>query len=74
MAMAVNGTAHFSESRFEKKLNNLKDSQESIQDLSAWCLSHKTDLKHIIKCWLEAIRKGKSEQCLPLFHLANDGK
>ena len=71
--MAKNGT-HFSESHFEKKLSNLKDTQESIQGLSAWCLSHKTDLNHIIKCWLKAIKKGKPEQCLTLFYLANDGK
>lgn len=69
--MAKNGN-HFSESHFEKKLNNLKDTQESIQGLSAWCLSHKSDLHHIIKCWLKAIKKGKPEQCLTLFYLAND--
>lgn len=69
--MARNGT-HFSESHFEKKLNNLKDTQESIQGLSTWCLNHKSDLNHIIKCWLKAIKKSKPEQCLTLFYLAND--
>lgn len=69
--MARNGT-HFSDSHFEKKLNNLKDTQESIQGLSAWCLNHKSDLNHIIKCWLKAIKKSKPEQCLTLFYLAND--
>ncbi len=69
--MARNGT-HFSDSHFEKKLNNLKDTQESIQGLSTWCLNHKSDLNHIIKCWLKAIKKSKPEQCLTLFYLAND--
>lgn len=74
--MARNGTQHgnhhFSDSHFEKKLSHLKDTQESIQGLSAWCLSHKSDFARIIKCWLKAVRKAKSEQCLTLFYLAND--
>lgn len=69
--MARNGT-QFSDSHFEKKLVNLKDTQESIQNLSAWCLSHKSDFHQIIKCWLKVIKKRKSELYLPLFYLAND--
>ena len=75
--MARNGSHqhsnhHFSDSHFEKKLSHLKDTQESIQGLSAWCLSHKSDFAHIIKCWLKAVCKGKVEQRLTLFYLAND--
>lgn len=69
--MARNGT-QFNDSHFEKKLLNLKDTQESIQNLSAWCLSHKSDLHHIIKCWTRAFKKGKTDLYLPLFYLAND--
>jgi len=67
-----NGTHQFSDSHFEKKLSHLKDTQESIQGLSAWCLAHKSAFLHIIKCWLKAVRKAKVDQRLTLFHLAND--
>ena len=66
-----NGT-HFSDTHFEKKLSNLKDTQESIQGLSMWCLHHKSSYKQIINCWLKAVKKSKVEQCLTLFYLAND--
>ena len=66
-----NGT-HFSDSHFEKKLSNLKDTQESIQGLSMWCLHHKSSFKQIISCWLRMVKKSKVEQCLTLFYLAND--
>jgi hypothetical protein len=64
--------SHFSVSHFEKKLSYLKDTQESIQGLSTWCLNHKSDIDHIIKCWLKAIKKSKIDQSLTLFYLAND--
>ena len=67
-----NNNAVFNESSFEKKLSNLKDTQESIQGLSTWCLHNKIYFKQIINCWLVTVRKSKPEQRLTLFHLAND--
>ena len=64
--------SHFSVSHFEKKLSQLKDTQESIQGLSTWCLNHKSDIDQIIKCWLKAVKKAKIDQSLTLFYLAND--
>ena len=69
--MSSRGT-HFSDSHFEKKLTNLKDTQESIQGLSSWCLNHKSDISQIIKCWLKAVKNAKIDQSLTLFYLAND--
>ena len=72
MATSSSNGAVFNEHSFEKKLLNLKDTQESIQGLSTWCLHHKIHYKQIIQCWLAVLRKSKVDQCLTLFYLAND--
>jgi len=48
----------FNEHQFEKRLQLLKDSQESIQTLSAWCLQHRQHHKKIVGCWLRILKKG----------------
>ncbi|CAG2059334.1 unnamed protein product [Timema podura] len=62
----------FSEQHFEKKLAQLKDTQESIQSLSSWCLQHRSQHKKIVSCWLRVLKKVKVEHRLTLFYLAND--
>ncbi|XP_025412490.1 uncharacterized protein LOC112684960 isoform X2 [Sipha flava] len=62
----------YSDQEFEKKLMLLKDTQDAIQSLSAWCLKRHTNHKNIISIWLKAIRKVKIEKRLTLFYLAND--
>ncbi|KAG8222834.1 hypothetical protein J437_LFUL010346 [Ladona fulva] len=62
----------FNEHQFEKKLLSLKDSQDSIQNLSAWCLQHRQQNKKIVAIWLKVLRKVKPDQRLTLFYLAND--
>lgn len=57
---------------FEKKLNNLKDTQESIQSVSSWCLQHRANHKKIVSSWLNVLKQAKMEQRLTLFYLAND--
>ncbi|GFG35332.1 hypothetical protein Cfor_01369 [Coptotermes formosanus] len=49
----------FNEHQFEKRLQSLKDSQDSIQSLSAWCLQHRQHHKKIVACWLRILKKGK---------------
>lgn len=44
---------------FEKKLLSLKDTQDSIQSLSAWCLQHHTAHKKIVNTWLSVLKSGK---------------
>jgi hypothetical protein len=44
---------------FERKLYTLKDSQESIQGLSAWCLERRQHHKKIVATWLQVLKKGK---------------
>lgn len=43
---------------FEQKLHSLKDSQDSIQQLSAWCLERKQHHKKIVSTWLQVLKKG----------------
>ncbi|KAK7865117.1 hypothetical protein R5R35_014647 [Gryllus longicercus] len=64
--------ATFNEAQFEKKLHTLKDSQDSIQTLSNWCLQHRTFHKKIVSTWLRVLKKVKTEHRLTLFYLAND--
>ncbi|XP_033183053.1 uncharacterized protein LOC117153270 isoform X1 [Bombus vancouverensis nearcticus] len=57
---------------FERRLHTLKDSQESIQGLSAWCLERRQHHKKIVATWLQVLKKVKVEHRLTLFYLAND--
>lgn len=45
---------------FEKKLSALKDTQESIQQMSAWCLQNRQHHKKIVNSWLNVLKRGKS--------------
>ncbi|XP_021701197.1 uncharacterized protein LOC5571655 isoform X4 [Aedes aegypti] len=57
---------------FEQKLKELKDTQDSIQQLSAWCLQRRTHHKKIVSSWLNVLKQVKVENRLTLFYLAND--
>ena len=50
----------FDAEQFERRLHALKDSQESIQGLSAWCLDRRHHHKKIVTTWLQVLKKGKS--------------
>ena len=43
---------------FEAKLKELKDTQESIQQLSSWCLQRKSHHKKIAISWLNVLKQG----------------
>ncbi|CAH2058551.1 unnamed protein product, partial [Iphiclides podalirius] len=65
-------TEEFNTLTFEKKLMHLKDTQESIQSLSSWCLKQREHHKKIVSSWLNVLKRVKVEQRLVLFYLAND--
>ncbi|XKL59875.1 hypothetical protein PGB90_000891 [Kerria lacca] len=62
----------FQEDNFEQKLLSLKDTQDSIQSLSLWCLKHHQQHKKVVGCWLHVLKKVRVEQRVTLFYLAND--
>ena len=49
----------FDDARFMKELVHLRDTQEAIQSLSAWCLKNKKSAYKIARCWVKVIKKGK---------------
>ncbi|KAL1377310.1 hypothetical protein pipiens_004205 [Culex pipiens pipiens] len=57
---------------FEQRLRDLKDTQDSIQQLSAWCLQRRAHHKKIVNSWLNVLKQVKVESRLTLFYLAND--
>lgn len=42
----------------EKRLTNLKDTQDSIQAMSAWCLQNRSHHKKIVASWLIVLKQG----------------
>uniref|UniRef100_A0A182M0Q6 CID domain-containing protein n=1 Tax=Anopheles culicifacies TaxID=139723 RepID=A0A182M0Q6_9DIPT len=65
-------SGEFDVTSFEKRLRDLKDTQDSIQHLSSWCLSRRAHHKKIVSSWLNVLKQVKIESRLTLFHLAND--
>lgn len=49
----------FDVERFEKKLLNLKDTQDSITGLSKWCLNKRAAHKQIVRSWLNVLKQGE---------------
>jgi len=62
----------FEEEKFMKILVNLKDTQESIQGFSGWCIKNRKAAYKMARCWIKVIKKVRIEQKLVLFYLVND--
>ena len=62
----------FEEDKFMKILVNLKDTQESIQGFSGWCIRNRKVAYKMARCWVKVIKKVRVEQKLVLFYLVND--
>lgn len=56
----------FDTDRFERKLLNLKDTQDSITGLSRWCLSKRAAHKQIVRSWLNVLKQGESSSWMLL--------
>ncbi|KAL4713750.1 hypothetical protein ACJJTC_004281 [Scirpophaga incertulas] len=70
--MKMGETEEFNTLAFEKRLMQLKDTQDCIQSLSSWCLKQRIHHKKIVSSWLNVLKRVKVEQRLTLFYLAND--
>lgn len=60
----------FDVERFEKKLLNLKDTQDSITGLSKWCLNKRAAHKQIVRSWLNVLKQGESSSWMLLHERA----
>lgn len=49
----------FDSADFEKRLTGLKDTQDSIQSLSAWCLKNRASHKKVVSSWLSVLKQGE---------------
>lgn len=56
---AVEEPGGIDQSLLEKRLEGLRDTQESVQGLSLWCQANKRHSSAIIETWLKILRKSK---------------
>ena len=56
--MSKSTSSTFSEISLIKKLQNVTNTQDSIQTLSLWVLHHKAYYKQIVDQWLKCYLKG----------------
>ncbi|XP_034694904.1 regulation of nuclear pre-mRNA domain-containing protein 1B-like [Vitis riparia] len=55
-----------------EKLSKLNNSQQSIESLSRWCISHRKKAKQIVETWDKLFNSSQKEQCVSFLYLAND--
>lgn len=60
ISIAVDSTPseEFDVDLFETRLEALKDTQEGIQQMSAWCLQQRANHKRIVASWLNVFKRG----------------
>lgn len=49
----------FNEQIFEQKLIKLKDTHDSIANLSNWCLTNQQHHERIVTIWLNVLKRGE---------------
>ena len=63
----------FSESSLLRKINELNNTQQSVQSVSLWLIHHRKHSNTIVKIWLkELMNSTKSDRKLTFIYLAND--
>jgi regulator of Ty1 transposition protein 103 len=63
----------FSEASVIKKIQELNNTQQSVQTLSLWLIHHRKHAKSIVQIWLkELLNESKCERKLTYIYLAND--
>ncbi|XP_031391914.1 regulation of nuclear pre-mRNA domain-containing protein 1B-like [Punica granatum] len=55
-----------------EKLSKLNNSQQSIESLSQWCVSHRKKAKLIVETWDRFFNSSQKEKCVSFLYLAND--
>ncbi|ESO83070.1 hypothetical protein LOTGIDRAFT_134103 [Lottia gigantea] len=62
----------FTDANFVKKLNEINNTQQSIQTLSLWLIHHRKHSKTIVDVWRRELGKAKPAKKLVFVYLAND--
>ncbi|XP_012492427.1 uncharacterized protein LOC105804378 [Gossypium raimondii] len=55
-----------------EKLSKLNNSQQSIESLSRWCITHRKKAKQIVETWDKLFNSSQKERCVSFLYLAND--
>ncbi|XVF06719.1 hypothetical protein REPUB_Repub06bG0075000 [Reevesia pubescens] len=55
-----------------EKLSKLNNSQQSIESLSRWCITHRKKAKQIVETWDKLFFSSQKEQRVSFLYLAND--
>ncbi|PIA53081.1 hypothetical protein AQUCO_00900005v1 [Aquilegia coerulea] len=65
-------TNTFSGHLLAEKLSKLNNSQQSIESLSQWCISHRKKAKHVVETWDKLFNSSQRERRVSFLYLAND--
>ncbi|KAI3444229.1 hypothetical protein Pfo_000894 [Paulownia fortunei] len=66
------GDDAFNENLLTEKLSKLNSSQQSIESLSRWCISHRKKAKQVVETWETLFKSAPQEQRVSFLYLAND--
>ncbi|KAB2005256.1 hypothetical protein ES319_D11G256600v1 [Gossypium barbadense] len=55
-----------------EKLSKLNNSQQSIESLSRWCITHRKKAKQIVETWDKLFNSSQKERRVSFLYLAND--
>ncbi|XP_075475147.1 uncharacterized protein LOC142505892 [Primulina tabacum] len=62
----------FDEKSLSEKLSKLNSSQQSIESLSRWCISHRKKAKQVVETWDRLFQSVQQDQRVSFLYLAND--
>ncbi|KAH6828639.1 hypothetical protein C2S53_006637 [Perilla frutescens var. hirtella] len=66
------GDENFNETILTEKLSKLNSSQQSIESLSRWCISHRKKAKQVVETWEKLFKSAPNEQRVCFLYLSND--
>ncbi|XP_009353035.2 regulation of nuclear pre-mRNA domain-containing protein 1B [Pyrus x bretschneideri] len=62
----------FDGQKLADKLSKLNSSQQCIQSLSCWCISHRKKARQIVETWDKCFNSAQKDQRVACLYLAND--
>ncbi|KAJ6790597.1 regulation of nuclear pre-mRNA domain-containing protein 1B-like [Iris pallida] len=62
----------FNNETLAEKLSKLNNSQQSIESLSSWCITHRKKAKQIVETWEKFFNSSSDEKKVSSLYLAND--
>ncbi|KAL3623705.1 hypothetical protein CASFOL_032521 [Castilleja foliolosa] len=66
------GDESFNETLLSGKLSKLNSSQQSIESVSRWCISHRKRAKQIVQTWDKLFKSTQPQQQVSFLYLSND--